>query len=658
MSSLHSRMSRILSIALAAAVMIGATLMSTPACAQIPGDLRWDPAFGLYFAELDGDNLVWPSGTYDMEPDVFPGFLFALDPLAPGFPPPPAPRFSLKNRTNLKIDATGVTIVVTDPSAGVFWLTECHGLKINGLTIRCDPLPYSQGTVTHVDLAADEFDVTLDTGYLGLDDPFFEYTLTHPETQNYGVLYDPVTTLLKAGINGNFCRVESAQSQGAGVYTLKMDSGFHAYLSHFQVNDRFAYVGRRLGRSAIDIKSCEPTGPPLNRPPVTLEACTINASANIAVALRDSPKISSTQGAVIRDCIVEPVSPTELLSTNASLLFAANCRKGPLVEGCWIERESDDAFDIHSDGRYFLGYPLGGSFSVVDLDKGATLAVGDTLQFWDPSTGDIVESSITSLQNIPGSDTDDIDPKRVVLSDPVPGLVVDTDDIDPDRTFIAWNIDTACPGFEITNNDIRDIRGVGARLNTIGGTFAFNTIHGANQGGIVVANDAAYQFRQGPIPRDILIQRNTVKNCGYWVDATKISQGSSILVAGLKGIPANQFSSADSPIVTNVIVQGNVVENWNTMGIFAKGIRDCQIVPFLDPVSHIGIHNKFKGTVAFGSRAVTFGAPAETTTVDGVNTFSASGLQYAVRIESGVAASVTATHISVKTPTLPLQDLR
>lgn len=644
-----------LRIALAAAAILVASLYAAPASAQIPGDLRWDPTYGLYNAATDGAVLNWPPGTYFMGPDLTTGFCFILHPLdTSGFRHP---------RTNLTINAVGVTIVVTEPSVGVFWLRECHGLVINGLTITYDPLPYNQSTVTAIDFVNDTFDVALDAGYLGFEDPFFTYAVpSGPATSNYGVLYDPATTLLKAGVNGNFCRIESAQSLGSGSYRLKVAPGFDGYFSHFEVNDRFAYVGRRLGRNAIDLKGLEPTGTPFNRPPVTLDGCTIHASTSIAVVLRDCPKVSATEAAVIRDCTIVPVTPNELLSTNASLLFATNCRKGPLVEGCWIERESDDAFDIHGDGRYFLGYPNiappNGPYSVVDLGPGAALTIGDDLQFWDPLTGGVTEMDIVGLLNIPGEDTGDEDPKRVLLAAPVPGLVVDSNGVDPNETTIVFNLDTACPDVDIRDNVIRNIRGQAAILNTIGGSFTGNNVQGAAQGGIVVANIAAYQFRQGPAPRDILVQRNTVKNSGFWVDASKIVHGASILVAGLKGIPNNQYESADTPIVENVILQGNTVENWNTMGVLMKGIKDCQMTPYLDPSRHIAVPNRFKGVVAFDSRAVTVGFPAETTDIDNVNTISASGLQYAVRIETGVAASVTATHISVKSPTLPLEDLR
>lgn len=83
-----------------------------------------------------------------------------------------------------------------------------------------------------------------------------------------------------------------------------------------------------------------------------------------------------------------------------------------------------------------------------------------------------------------------------------------------------------------------------------------------------------------------------------------------------------------------------------------QAAKNCQIRPLA------GVYSKFKGTVDAAARAVTIGFPASNILIDGVSTGAASGLTHAVRIEAGVASSVTATHIVVKPPTLALQDLR
>jgi len=105
---------------------------------NLDGDvLRWDADDGLYTAATDGDTLVWPPGVYDIEADVNSGG----NPLGFCFLIHPAATEPKRPRTNLTIEASGVTLVVKDPTIGVFFLQDCDGLVIRGLRIVYDPAP-------------------------------------------------------------------------------------------------------------------------------------------------------------------------------------------------------------------------------------------------------------------------------------------------------------------------------------------------------------------------------------------------------------------------------------------------------------------------------------------------------------------------------------
>lgn len=362
---------------LASLLLLSASIAPSPAAMQInPIDLRTDPDNGLYTAALDDDTITWPPGNYYIGSDAGTLYCFILHPADPSI---------RKNRTNLTINASGVNIVVTDPSLSVFFLHQCHGLLINGgelgFTITYDPLPFNQSTILAVNTANNTFDVQLDAGYLGFDNPFFSYELAPPPGHNnYGVLFDPNTTLMKAGTSATFMRLDSYQQLvGSGVYRLTTHSADSAYLQHFVPGDRFVYVGRRLGVNVFNLNGFEPT----NRDPLKIENCTAYAGTSLFMNIRNSPNFSSTGQAIIRNCkLIRPSS--ERLITAAACLFATNCRVGPLVEGCTFERMSDDGFDFHGDTRLFQQYPFPGDFTTMDLAGGPRLAVADSLQFFFP----------------------------------------------------------------------------------------------------------------------------------------------------------------------------------------------------------------------------------------------------------------------------------
>lgn len=74
----------------------------------------------------------------------------------------------------------GTTIVSGDLDAPVFQLADSTGVTVRKLSIDHDPLGYTQGTITSVDLAGMTCEVAMDPGYPAPNNPVFKGSQFHP----------------------------------------------------------------------------------------------------------------------------------------------------------------------------------------------------------------------------------------------------------------------------------------------------------------------------------------------------------------------------------------------------------------------------------------------------------------------------------------------
>src|SRR5690606_17311275 len=92
-------------------------------------------------------ELVIPPGEYRLTP-----------------PAERAPHLTIHGAENLRIVATGVTLVCTKLNLAVD-VEDCRNLTLEGLTIDYDPLPFTQGTIAGVSEDKRVLEIQLDRGY-------------------------------------------------------------------------------------------------------------------------------------------------------------------------------------------------------------------------------------------------------------------------------------------------------------------------------------------------------------------------------------------------------------------------------------------------------------------------------------------------------------
>ena len=71
---------------------------------------------------------------------------------------------SLKGVSGLTIEGNGAELI-NNPWNNIVKLEECEDVTVRGFVVDCDPLPFTQGTITDVDVKAGSFLLKIQKGY-------------------------------------------------------------------------------------------------------------------------------------------------------------------------------------------------------------------------------------------------------------------------------------------------------------------------------------------------------------------------------------------------------------------------------------------------------------------------------------------------------------
>ena len=89
--------------------------------------------------------------------------------IPPGVYKLPEPRggfyMSFNHLKNFRIIGNGVTLLRTDPTKGGIQFVHCRNVTLEGVTLRCDPIPYTQGRIIAMSRKKRFLDIRINKGY-------------------------------------------------------------------------------------------------------------------------------------------------------------------------------------------------------------------------------------------------------------------------------------------------------------------------------------------------------------------------------------------------------------------------------------------------------------------------------------------------------------
>jgi hypothetical protein len=280
----------------------------------------------------------------------------------------------------VEIEATGANFWF-GPNNGVV-LEQCRNVKLCGLTIDADPLPWTQAVIEEIDPAAQTMVIRIVPGYPvpegdQLAKPcrvlFFD-----GETRRELPVFDDQATAVEPLGEG---RLKIAQFASARVFRNPVPG------RPVRAGDLVALFVMYGGGSNISMRDCEA---------VRLENITNHAAS--AFAYHESKGKGGNQYVGCK--LTRRPGTNRLMASRADCFHSALMEKGPLIENCEFSHSGDDLINIHG----FFGLILqvvSPKECIVVSPYGQILGVGSKLQFSDPEASAMPrEATVQSVEEI------------------------------------------------------------------------------------------------------------------------------------------------------------------------------------------------------------------------------------------------------------------
>lgn len=436
--------------------------------------------------------------------------------------------WNLSNLKDVEIVADGVTLVGTKLMRAIS-LFRCTGVKLQGLTIDYDPLPFTQGTVITEDPKF--IAVKLHAGY-----PRKAYARID--------VIDPKTRFRKKGMP--FLWGTKAELIGEDVVRVTLDG----IARIARIGDLVSLsTGQESGAPhAISVEQCSG---------IHFKNVTVHSAPGMGILEADGEGGSSFIGCRITPG-PKPMGATEerLLSTSWDAFQSKTIRKGPLVENCEINDAGDDSWSVQS------------SDFLVMKSEGTVLILASRDEFTDGvQTGDRLRTQMT------GPEWKITSRKGVSRSEA--GL--STEVLERLRTAEAWSkwkVGPKC--LVITVDKVTGLKSGDSVYSPdrMGNDFVFrnNRIHSPGRvllkaGGLVEGNvlDTPHALVVcAELPGDsaigiegLVIRKNTIRQAGWFCAAPWSTQAGALSLTAA----TDKSNTRVEPVFRNVLIEDNIFDS-------------------------------------------------------------------------------------------------
>ena len=464
--------------------------------------------------------------------------------IPPGVYKLPDPRggfyLSFNNMKDFRIIGKGVTLLRTDPTKGGIEFTHCRNVTLDGITLRCDPIPYTQGRIVAMSRKKHFMEVRINRGY--------QRDLTNPmrfSGSPLTMVFSPKTFRIKPGTRDIF--PNKIIKIGRGDFRIITMSSF----AFIQIGDLLEFRGK--GRP--DVANIESRR-------MNIEHVTVMGGTGFCFY-----EGGGGGNYYIDDAIVYPPKPHRatvppLRASNADGLHSNFTRHGPMVIGCHFEGMGDDGIAIH--GWYAMLRRATGRRWVVLFPFGqiSFFRVGDRLKLYDPYGGYLGRTRVVNVKPLAG-----YKPRRPTA---LPGEKGAFDG--PRLNFYAVKVrrSIANSGFEDRISDtnangsgfivrrcvIQQNRARGMIIKADNGVIEDNIIDGSSMGGIEVTPE--FWWDESGCSSHLLITGNTIEHVGYaTANVPGLNEAGALNIFATTDVGAVSFGHNGIAVIGNRFIDNN-----------------------------------------------------------------------------------------------------
>lgn len=445
---------------------------------------------------------------------------------------------SLRDISGITLEGNGAEII-NNPYNCIVNIKGCSNVTVRGFYFDCDPLPFTQGTITKVEPDQGVFFLKLHDGY---DNPVKVYReIGKRPDWGWGVCMDPVMRQRKLEAQMHFYMKDVTEAiAGNNLLRVELDANSVRDARDIKTGDRYVITLKYGGHGAnINVSQSSE---------IRLEDNTIyTAKYGMTHVFTDNPGRVYVKGVQIT---FKPDSD-RLISTPKDGFHVKHNAVGPVIEDGLFEGMLDDTINI-SVCPYWVKKDLGGNQYLI-AELGHSPRAGDTLMAYTPNTGTVTyDLKVLTVQSQERPKGQQGNWNIITLNQPIPGLGLQQDrnlfpgGHDKLKCTGLYNIDASGKDYIIRNNTFLAQRRHAVLARTTGGLIEGNTIDGVGGCGVNLGNEVG-SFYEGPFPGRTVIRNNVFRN----------TVGTSI----------NVYTHGTNAWATGIAIENNTISGWPTAAI-------------------------------------------------------------------------------------------
>lgn len=470
----------------------------------------------------------------------------------------------LKKLSGVVIDCNGSEIITRKASQAI-QITECENVVLKNLSIDCQTLPFTQGTIVDMDREHRMWwEVEIMEGY-----PMESLLTAMPDRIQ---VFDPATLTLRKNLytywRGTFASVICVGDRRFRFTKKNFNADSNEQVGDYLTMTLESEAGTRP-HSIVMYRSKK----------VHLENVTI-WSGNCFGFFEDQCEANSYHRCVIDRKMNDPhVSFPRLRAINADAFHSKAAVVGPTVTNCIFRYHADDCIAINTS-FYKVMTAEGTTVDVVSPVSQLKMKPGDTLRFvkFDGSiAGESVLLKMETATDFSRQDLDAVNSKYHFTVDKrkhsdVTRLTLSSR-VDVDNGGVVSSLTRGGNGFVIRNNILGHTRARGILIKASDGVVENNEVVGCELGGIVLAPELVWL--EAGFSHNVLVQNNRIIDCMFANSSYGIEQAAPLCVVAINArnevAPAGGFRqirvchntiiNSPEPAMIFTSIDGGVVEH-------------------------------------------------------------------------------------------------
>jgi len=388
--------------------------------------------------------------------------------------------FDLKNLDRFVLDGHGSTLIITNPSSGLFRFVNSQNITVKNLTIDYAVLPNVAGRIKNMNKEKDSLVFSSDLNY----EKNLPVNLKIEKNVKARV---HVYFFRKPGVpkkeSSPVAYVKDIKKVGTDQYLIKFTKK-----CKFEKNDHVILLFRYNSQSIFRMISCQH---------VSYSNINMFASPGGIFVARNTSNVHITNCNVL-------LKKGRWISSNADMFHFQSSRKGPIIQNCTVEGIGDDILNFYTKPMYPIKKIS--THSLLMKKKNFVAKARDTLDFFDPKNGKILTSKIVEKIQSSGKHN----------------LVYFISRLPRDMKVNVLRIyDKNCTssGFKIENSIFRKSKRFGCYLKASNGIIANNHFSCLGNSSIMIRNEPTWP--EGLTSENIIILNNHFDRCSNNMDAMK-----------------------------------------------------------------------------------------------------------------------------------------